>query len=820
MHTLRQDVLHGLRLLWKAPGFTVVAALTLALGIGANTAIFSMVSWLLLRPLPVERPMDLVELAFQQRHGNVQNQFSVPAYREIREQTTAQFEDVAAYQIGLDGLSVDHRAERLMTYYVTGNFFSTLGLEPSIGRLLLPGEGDRAGADPVLVLGYAYWKSRFNGDPSVLDKKVLLNGRAFTIVGVGPEGFHGPYPILEAQAYLPLGMHVIEGSPADFMENRGNRALVVLAELRRGVTLDQGRAALKVVGQRMASEHPDTDQDLDLQAYLEVRSRPQPDPNNTMLLISSMFLGLAAMVLIVACLNVANIVLVRATTREREMAMRAALGATRGRLVRQLLTESLMLALLGGLAGLALGYAGSRALGSLDIQTDLPILFDFTFDWRVFAYGLSAALLTGALVGVMPALRASRRDINTILHQGGRSVVGAGARIRTALVIGQIAGSLTLLVVAGLFTRSLQAAQRVNLGFDPSHVANFYMDPGEIGYDAVQTGTFYAALLDRVRALPGVESATTASSAPMGYYSNADALTVDGYQPPPGQPRAGSMYLIISSDYFRTLRIPLAGGRDFTSADTAASDSRVAIVNRTFADKYWPKQDPIGRTFRMDSDARHATLRVVGVAGDARYNGITGPIQSVFYLPLAQHPELGSLQTLQVRASGDAAAQIPAVERLVGAMAPDLPVFDVKTMTEALDTLNGLMVFELGAGLAAILGVLGLILSVIGVYGVISYSAAQRTQEIGVRMALGARPGDVLWMVLRHGSMVVGIGLVLGLLCAFGTGRLIRPFLVIDPADPLTYSVVSGLLAVIALAACYIPARRSTTVDPILALRQ
>jgi len=819
MHTLKQDVFHGLRLLWKAPAFTIVSALTLALGIGANTAIFSMVSWLLLRPLPVERPMELVELAFQQRHSNVQNQFSFPEYREIREQSTAHLQDVVACQFGLDGLSVEHRADRLMTYYVTGNFFSTLGLKPALGRLLMPGEGDRAGADPVLVLGYAYWKSRFNGDPFVLDKKVLLNGRPFTIVGVGPEGFHGTYPILEAQAYLPLGMRVIEGVPADFMQNRGSRSLVLLAMLRQGVTLDQARAALKVVGQRIASEHPDTNQDFDLQAYLEVRSRPQPDPNNTMLLISSMFLGLAAMVLIVACLNVANIVLVRATTREREMAVRAALGATRVRLIRQLLTESLMLALLGGLAGLALGYAGSRALGSIDIQTDLPILFDFTFDWRVFGYGLLAALLTGALVGIVPALRASRRDINAILHQGGRSVVGAGARIRTALVIGQIAGSLTLLVVAGLFTRSLQAAQRTNLGFDPAHVANFYMDPTEIGYDAVQTGAFYTSLLDRVRALPGVEAAATASGAPMGYYNNGDSLSVDGYQPPPGQPRPSSLYLIISSDYFRTLRIPLVSGRQFTLADDARA-ADVAIVNQTFADKYWPKQDPIGRTFRMDSDSKHAAIRVVGVAANARYNGITGEIPSVFYIPFAQHVAEGSLQTLQVRVAGDAAAQMPTVERLIATMAPDLPVFDVKTMTQALDTLNGLMVFELGAGLAAVLGVLGLILSVIGVYGVISYSAAQRTQEIGVRMALGARPADVLWMVLRHGSTVVAIGLLLGLFCAFGVGRLIRPFLVINPADPLVYSTVSGLLAIVALAACYIPARRSTTVDPIAALRQ
>jgi putative ABC transport system permease protein len=817
MLTFRQDVFHGLRLLGKNPAFTVVTALTLALGIGANTAIFSMVSWLLLRPLPVSRPMDLVELAFQQGHGSVQNQFSAPQYLEIREQSSDVFEDVAAYQIGMDGLSVNQRAERLMTYYVTGNFFSALGLKPSAGRLLLPGEGDRAGADPVVVLGHAYWTSRFNSDPAIVGQRVLINRRPFTVVGVGPEGFHGPYPILEGQAYLPLGMRVIEGAPTDFLLNRGNRSLVLLAELRPGVTLEQARAAMKLVGQRLSTVHPDTDRDLDLQAYLEVRSRPQPDPNNTMVLISTMFLGLAGMVLIVACLNVANIVLVRATTREREMAVRAALGATRVRLVRQLLTESLVLALLGGLAGLAFGYAGSRALSSLDIKTDLPVLFDFSFDWRVFAYGLAAALVTGAVVGLVPAFRASRRDVNEVLRQGGRSVVGAGARLRTILVVGQVAGSLTLLVVAGLFARSLQAAQRTNLGFDPQHVVNFYMDPSQIGYGPAQTAAFYRSLLDRVRALPGVESATTASGAPMSYYGNGDSLAIDGYALPPGQPRAASNFQIIGSDYFRTLRIPMLSGREFTAADDSADAPQVAIVNQTFANKYWPKQDPIGRTFRMDSDATR-TLRVVGVAADARYNGITGKINSMFYVPLAQHLDIGSLQALQIRAGGDAAAQIPVVERLIAAIAPDLPVFDVKTMTEALDTLNGLMVFELGAGLAAVLGILGLILSVVGVYGVISYSAAQRTQEIGVRVALGARPADVLLMVLRHGSMVVGSGLVLGLLCAYGVGRLIRPFLVIDSADPLTYSTVSGLLALVALAACYLPARRAMRLDPVMAL--
>ncbi len=592
----------------------------------------------------------------------------------------------------------------------------------------------------------------------------------------------------------------------------------MLARLRSGVTLAETRAAVKVIGQRLSAAHPESDRDLDLQAYLEVRSRPQPDPNNTMMLISGMFLGLAGMVLVLACLNVANIVLVRATVREREMAVRAALGATRLRLIRQLMTESVVLAAIGGIAGIAVGYAGSFALSSLNIQTDLPMMFDFRFDWRVFAYGLGAALMTAAVVGLLPALRASRQDVNTVLHQGGRSVVGAGARVRTALVIGQVAGSLTLLIVAGLFARSLQAAERTSLGFDPARIANFYMDPGEIGYSAAEANAFYTRLVDRVRAMPGVDAAATASSAPMGYYGNGDGLAIDGFEPPPGQPSPTSRFLTIGSDYFRTLGIGLLEGRAFTDRDDQHAPY-VAIVNETFAKTYWPSQDPIGRTFRVDSD-RSRALRIVGVAADARYNGVTGPIGNTFYLPLAQHLDVGTLQVLHVRTAGDPAAMIPAVERLLASAAPDLPVFDVKTMTQGLNTLNGLMIFQLGAGLAGVLGLLGLVLSVVGVYGVISYSAAQRTQEIGVRMALGAQPGQVLWMVLQHGALVVASGLALGLLCAYGAGRVIRPFLVIDPADPLTYAGVSGLLTVVALIACYLPARRSTTIDPMAALRQ
>lgn len=516
-------------------------------------------------------------------------------------------------------------------------------------------------------------------------------------------------------------------------------------------------------------------------------------------------------------MNVANILLVRATVREREVAIRAALGASRKRLVQQLLTESVLLALLGGLAGIVLGLIGSSLLSSLNLQTDLPIHLDFGFDWRVFGYGFAAALLTGIVVGIVPAIRASRGNLNAVLHQTGRGVVGARARLRTALVVVQVAGSLMLLIVAGLFMRSLQAAQRTDLGFDPDNVVNFVMDPSEIGYKPEQTLQFYRDLVSRVRQLGGVQTAATATSAPMGYYGSGDGLIIDGYQPPPGQPVPGSQYELLSGDYFGTMRIPLVEGREFRDSDNAKAVN-VAIVNESMAKKYWPNQDPIGRHFRMASNAKQE-LEIVGVAKNAMYSRTNGPSPNNFYMPLAQHAAIGTLQVLQVRTVADPSSMIPEIERTIHSLAPDLPVFEVKTMRQAMYTLNGLLMFQLGAGLAAVLGGLGLILSVIGVYGVIAYSVSQRTQEIGIRMALGAQPGSILGLVLRQGIVIVAIGLVLGIVCALSSAKLVGKFLVVSGSDPLTYFTVSLALTAVALFACYLPARRSTRVNPIVALR-
>jgi putative ABC transport system permease protein len=567
----------------------------------------------------------------------------------------------------------------------------------------------------------------------------------------------------------------------------------------------------------LSQQYPEADKDLSLQVYPELRARPQPDPDNTLLVISGLFLSLTALVLLLACVNVANILLVRATVREREMAIRAALGAARFRLVRQLLTESILLALLGGIAGIFLGYWGSSALASLNFQTDLPVHLDFGFDWRVFGYATAAALLTGIIVGLVPAIRASRGNLAAILHEGGRGVVGGKNRLRTGLVVAQVAGSLVLLIIAGLFTRSLGKAQNTNLGFDPDHVLNLTMDPVEIGFNQQQTRDFYKNVLTRVSSLPGVVSASTATATPMGYYNNNDTLTIEGYQPPAGQPLPSAMYNTISIDYFRTMQIPILRGRAFTDADSENSQY-VAILSESMAKKFWPDADPIGRQFQMSTDAKHSMV-VVGVVKDVRYQGVTGVIPPVFYAPFVQHQSGNSLQFLQVRTTAAPETMIPEIERTIQSLAPQLPVFDVETMRQALYTLNGLLIYRIGAGLAAVLGALGLILAIVGVYGVVSYAASQKTHEIGVRMALGAQPTDILKMVFGEGLLIVAMGLGVGIALALAAAQVVGKFLTVSAMDPATYVAVSAILTTVALAACYIPARRAMRVDPMVALR-
>jgi len=814
---LRQDIRHGLRMLARNPGFTAVAVATLALGIGANSAIFSVVDSFLLRPLPVADPGQITIFDCPQKEGFALPLFSIPDYRDLREETTNVFSGIFSYLTRFDGLSVNGKAERIRTNYISGNFFSTLGVKPAHGRFILPSEGETPGADPVMVLSYTYWKERFGGDPEIVGAKVSVDGHPVTIVGVAPEGFYGMNLLSAPQAYLPLGMAVYGGPAADFITNRAARIVFVGARLQPGESLQQAQALLDSVARRLSQQYSDTDKDFTVKVYPELRARPIPQAGSLVVVLSGLFLGLTAIVLVLGCVNVANILLVRSTAREREMATRAALGAPRSRLVRQLLTESVLLALAGGVAGILFGYWGTHALGSIDLHANLSL--QVGLDWRVLAYSLGIAILTGLVVGVVPALRAASGDLNAILRGGGRGVVGTPQRLRTPLVVAQVAGSLMLLIIAGLFVRSLGAARQTNLGFNPSHVINLSMDPREIGYTAAQSREFYRTLMERVRALPGVLSVSTAPAVPMGYVFKADTLAIDGYQPPPGQPAPNASYNVISPDYFQTMRIPMVRGRTFTDADDEKSQY-VAIVNETMAKRFWPNQDPLGRQFTMARDSKHP-MQVVGVARNSRFLGVvpSWPIDPYFYVPYAQQYEANTLETVQVRTAGPPELMIPEVERLVTTLAPDLPVFDAQTMTEALNTLAGLLIFEIGAVLAAAFGILGLILAIIGVYGVISYAVSQRTQEIGIRMAFGADSQDILGMTLGEGLIIVGAGLTLGLAGALAAARVVRNFVTVSATDPLTYLAVSATLAVVSLLACYIPARRATKVDPIVALR-
>lgn len=818
IETTLQDIRFGLRMLRKNLGFTAIAVLTLGLGIGANTAIFSMVNSFLLRPLPIRNPEQLTVLAMQLKKGELQTGFSYPEFEDLQKQSSSVFSDVIAMSLNAGGLTLNGKAEPIVVYDVSGNFFAALGVRPLLGRFILPEEGSITAVNPVIVLGYSFWQTRFGGDPGIVGKTVLYNGRPVTVIGITPREFHGVSALVDVQGYLPLGMQQVDSSyEQDIPTNRGYRDLAVYARLAKGVVLPKAQSALDVIGDRLAKENPKTEEGMTISVFPERFSRPGPDPERPVLKVSVLFLVLAALVLGLACVNIANFLLVRATARQREMAIRTALGGTRLRLIRQLLTESLLLALCGGIAGILFGLAGSNALSSIGhLATTLPVLLDFHLDWRVFGYAFGAALVTGLVVGIVPALRGSRRGVIEAIRDGGRSMTGSRSHLRGVLVAAQVGGSLMLLIVAGLMIRSLNHAQRSDLGFDPRHVLNLTLDPNEIGYNKQQGLQFYTQLVEQIESMPGVEAAGVAFSVPMGYYNNLDWVEIPGYEVPQGtaQPIVNLNY--VTPGYFRTMGIPLLEGRDFTKADVENS-AWVAIVNETMARKFWPNQSAIGHEFKVASDHVHS-LRIVGVVKNSRTQGIVGPIREYFYQPFAQ--EYTSLAVLQVRTTFAPETMIASIRQQVASLAPSMPVFDVHTMLQALYTINGFLLFQLAAALAGILGALGLILALVGVFGVISFSVSQRTNEIGIRMAMGAAQASILRMILRQGLWIVLFGLLSGIVLALAISRLVGNFISgVSPYDPLTYISVSALFCAVALLACYFPARRATRIDPVIALR-
>ena len=820
MTSFWQDLRYAFRALGNSPWFAAIAVVTLALGIAVNTSVFSVINGFILRPLPVPHAEQIAVLSLQQAGDHSLQKFSYPDFVDLRDQSVS-VGDILAYRITLAGMSADNRGDHCIITRVSGNYFQVLGVQPALGRLVLPTEGQTPGADPVLVLGFSYWQKRFAGDKAVLGKHVEINGHALTIVGVAPPEFHGTYSIIDSDLYVPLSADIAgkeDSKVQDMWMHRAERSLSLMVRLKPGVSLKQSQASLNVIAQRIAEQHPDVDKGISVLGFPEKLARPDPDPDNSLPAVAAAFMALGALVLLVACFNVTNVLLVRATARHREMAIRTALGAGRARLVRQYLTESLLLAFLGAAGGLLLSFWATRYLSSLSLGTDLPVRMDFMPDVRVYLFALGAALLTGVVVGIFPALRVARRDVSSILHEGGRGSSDGRRRqiVRGTLVVAQVVGSLVLLIVAGLFIRSLGKAQTIYLGFNPSNVLNFSLDVQQIGYQEVQGREFYRELESRLHALPGVVAVGQAFSVPLGVMSTSGQVSLEGQPVEAGKQPPSVDYNMVSAGYFETLRIPVHRGRTFTTADDEKTP-QVAIINQTMANQFWSDQNPLGKRFSTKG-ASGPFFEVVGVVQDGKYKGVVEDPVPHFYVPLSQ--SYVEMRTFHVRTSVPPQNLSAQIQAQIRALAPSLPISQLQTMNEALQGINGFMLYRLGAQMTGTMGLLGLILAVVGVYGVASYAASQRTHEIGIRVAIGATPRDILKLVLGQGVGFVGLGVVVGLAAAFaGTRVLSDLFYGVKPTDPLTYAAVAILLVAVALLACWVPARRATRVSPLVALR-
>ncbi|MGC1107009.1 MAG: ABC transporter permease [Candidatus Acidiferrales bacterium] len=657
LYSLWQDLCYGLRVLRKSPGFTAVAILTLAVGIGVNATVFSIVNGILFRGLSVPHPTGMVSFGFAYK-GYQGFTSSYLDLQDVRQQADG-LVDLFAYQMGTDGLTVGNHTDRIITNYVTGNYFDLLGIKPALGRLISPSEGRPGGYDPMIVLSYPYWQSRFGANPAIIGKSVRLNGKPMTVVGVAQKGFQGSYRFLHAQAFLPL--NAVEGARY-LWTNRRYRTLCVLGRLRPGVPLSRADAAVKVVASRLAREHPKDDPDAKawlLSARLTGISPTGLEPHDVpqVLLIYALCLTLALLVLLVACFTLANLLLARATARQHEMAVRAALGAGTGRLLKQALAETGLLAGLGCTVGLLLGFCALRFFESISINAGFGLSPDFSFDDHVFLYAVGAAILAVFLAGVGPALRASRSNPCDALHEGAQGVIGGRSRFRKVLVAAQIAASVVLLVASGIATRSLIAAENTKLGFNPSHLLKLNMDPGEAGYDQAQGTELYKKLLPRIRALPGVQSAALAYTYPsngnFGYPVQAENRPIL-----PGQVAPNISMNAVSSGYFETMQIPILRGRAFLETDTAKS-THVAIINETLAQQLWPNEDPLQKRFRI-SGPTGPWIDVAGLAADSTYDEVSKTPKPYFYLPASQF--FMPYETLLVRTEGSPDTMIGTVE--------------------------------------------------------------------------------------------------------------------------------------------------------------
>jgi len=807
MNSILRDIRFGARNLLKRPGSTLVALITLALGIGVNTAIFSVVDSILLRPLPFkdsERIVSIWEQGLGQ--GISQNEVAPANFFDLRSQTQM-FEGIGAHGPQDVNLTGDGEPERLNGELVTTNLLSLLGVDPALGRTFLANE-DQPGQHRVVVLSDALWQRRFNRDPSIVNRNIILNGESFTVVGVMPRGFF--FPLRETELWLPWAMEPEQAS------GRGDHYLGLIARLKPGATLQHGNAEVDSIGRRLATEYPKTNEGLSF--IVNSLHKDYVGDLRSPILIMFAAVGL---VLLIACANVANLLLAQATTRRREIAIRIALGAGRWTIVRQLLVESLLIASAGGVLAVLGALWGVQALAKL-LPDSLSKLQNVGVDARVLVFAFGVSLLTALVFGGLPALLAARAKPGETLSDVARDSAGgtAGRHVRRILVVSEVALAVVLLVGAGLLIRTFQLLRQVNTGFSTDNVLTMKMVLPMPKYAKPEVRrAFYDEVLRRVNELPGIESAGMITFLPLSFSGMNFSFSVEGQASPSDMKLPFALYRVVSPDYFRTMGIQLQRGRFFEAHD--APDSQpVILVSRQLAERYWPGEDPTGKRLKIGPlDSPNPWLTVVGVVNDVRQAGLYGDPRMDLYAPYAQDRRAFiAPRDLVLRTKGDAASVTSAVRQAVWSVDKDQPVTNVRTMDQVFAAAISQERFQ--ALLLGLFAALALILACVGLYGVISYSVAQRTHEIGVRMALGARPRDVLRLVLRQGMGLTIVGLVVGIAVGLLATRVLSDMLFgVTARDPLTFVGVPALLLLVAFLACYIPARRATRIDPLVALR-
>ena len=803
METLLQDLRYAVRMLVQKPAFTVVVVAALALGIGANTAIFSVVNSILLRPLPYRDPDRLVMVWMDNTRLNVdQDIHSYANYIDYRDQNQS-FEQLATF-VGISvNLTGEGDPERVIGLMASRSLFEVARVDPVIGRTFSPDE-EVPGQDRVVVLGYGLWQRRFGGDPSILGQEISLSDVKRTVIGVMPAGFMFPHRDAD-EFWVPLA------PDANRRNSRYGFGYYVVGRLKRGVTLEQAKADMGSIAAHLAEQFPQLEgygvNLVPLHRQIVGKVRPA-------LLV---LMGTVAFVLLIASANVANLLLARGASREREIAIRSALGAGRLRLIRQLLTESILISILGGAAGLLIANWGLKALVALSPE-DIPRRDQIGIDLRVLGFTLLTSLLTGLVFGLAPALQASRIDLNESLKDGGRGATGAGPgrRLRSALVVFEVAVSFVLLVGAGLMIRSFIRLQNVDLGFNPDHLVAMNFQLSRAKYQGRQSAEFFRQLIERVDSLPRVESAGGITAVFIEGLPNSSNFTIEGRPPLPAAEQTEAPADFVTPSYFRTMGIPLLRGRELAEQDGPDSPG-VVIINNTFARRFWPGEEPLGKRFKFGGpDSTAPWLTIVGIVGDMRRTGLDSEVRCEAFLPYTQRQV--NFMELVVRAASDPRAIVGAVREMVTAIDPNQPISHVRTMDQVL---GGMMAQRrLNMVLFALFGGVALVLAAVGVYGVISYSVTQRTHEIGIRMALGAGRGDVLKMIVRNGMTLVLIGVAIGLIAAAALTRLMTTLLFgVSATDPATFAAISGILTGVALAACFVPALRALKVDPMVALR-